>query len=468
MNKRKTPYVTKTVNEFTAPDLEEGALEIVTALSLPEEMKRPIRFANQYSCDRTAVVIPWQELKVNWNAPTAASQLPASDLLFFVFRNPLCRLIYYLATAVAYVYQWAFLDLSTGVPISGIKLYCPGGLTTAASPLFATPVGANKPHGNILYPRYTSEGVAGDYTFLWGDNPAAVAGTYGNILISCTADPGGGNIYCYELRFGQRVLQATIPFVGLTLAYTFKVPHNGYYSFGFAPNNSTFIQVQTTNASGASMWCHLADKDINLNMSNIEAIRSLGAAFRFSNEASDLNRQGNIVQVQIPGGEDWLTFSNSGYNGVAAFSSEVQSRLARNGTDGFLKPTQDEDFAFQYPFVFGDNGVLTESYVDMQVTNYSFIACAISCTTPAGCDFILRVSPLNEYKTKNSWIDIQKSSHTTAQWIQALEVFKSMEQFYDNPVHVKQILSTIGKYARIAAIWGTKIAKVMAYLGKST
>ncbi len=127
----------------------------------------------------------------------------------------------------------------------------------------------------------------------------------------------------------------------------------------------------------------------------------------------------------------------------------MKSRVLAKGLYTFLKPAQERDFAMQTPFVLGPVS-MNEASFDLR-NSAGFLVMAASCVLPAGCDTLVHLSTFVEYRTRNLWTPIEKTPFTTDDWIAALEIFKSLEQFYDNPVHIREIIATIGRYARVGA-----------------
>lgn len=459
----------KALNEFTSKDLGKEAIQIVTALALPEEMDMTVRFADQFACEKTAVSLPWQLLKINWSAVAAQAALPVTDMMIFIFRNPLCRIIYYYPNnpVKSYQYNWWFssADVGAGAGGSTTSLSCIGNRKTFAVPLYAlvNSGSAGQPHGTILYPVYDSGGECNNYTFLWCDAQGSSANGVLNWLFS--TDPGAGTINVMKRVNGALVEVHQFSTTTSVLSYAWPISTgSGEYSFDVQTALTTSVTVNM-QCTGGTIWAHLCDKDLYSNMYHVQAIRTIGCAFRFSNEASPMNKQGDIVCCQASNADDWSNFALLGYPKVASYPGSRET-LAKNGADGFLKPLQQDDFKFLMPFSTSTVGNITESYLDENEVDFSFLVICASCTNTAGCDFVLRVSPLVEYKTSNTWIYQAVPSHTAADWIEALEIFKSLDQFYDNPVHFIEILKTIGKWASVASRWGKKIANVAAYLAK--
>jgi hypothetical protein len=101
-----------------------------------------------------------------------------------------------------------------------------------------------------------------------------------------------------------------------------------------------------------SSWAHLPASDIFANLSSVANSRILGTAFLLQNEASVMNKQGNVVAIQAPPNRDWYT-AYAALGGGANFYSSIfsdknaTSFLLETGCYGFKRPKSSQDFVFE-------------------------------------------------------------------------------------------------------------------------
>lgn len=434
----------KRIREATAGS--SAAARICARLALPEEGD-PIRYADQYTAEKTAIANPYREDKINWSTVSANAQIPSTDMILFLFRDALRHSIRYdpNAAVASASYTWKFATNNVIANTSQLGFV---NRRYPLQPVWAEATTTYRPHGTYLYTGRDEECDQSEMGFIWIDSTAAAQATMSFVF---AADPGTLNngIEIWRWENGEATMVQSLNLVAATLSYLLvALPAvSGYY--GIAITTALASSLTTVgHTTSSSQWCHLPVKNIDLNQNDITGMRVLGAGMRWTNEAAPLNKQGNIVACASGPGESWQTFATNGYNFIAAYP-DMKSRLLANGMYTFLKPQQEADFAMQQPFILGTSGVVESSYKLRQTSG--FVVAAASCVLPAGCDTILHISSFVEYRTRNLWTPIEKTPFTTEDWIAALELFKSLEQFYDNPVHIRDILGTIGRYARVGS-----------------
>lgn len=425
-----------------------AAARICARMALPEEGD-PIRYADQYTAEKTAVANPFREDKINWSTVPAAGaqQLAATDMMLFLFRDALRHTIRYDPNSAGALCDitWMFSSGSAIVSTSELGVAIQ---TKVLQPVWGAATSVYRPHGDYLYCGRDEECDESDMGFMYIDSTTLYPGL---LTLNFTGDPGTRTnaIEIFRWIDGEAVRVMTQnTTAGTTLYSLISLPTvSGYYGLKVAVA-ATATALAVSHRCQSSIWCHQPVRNIALNQNDITGIRILGAGMRWTNEAAPLNKQGNIVACASGPGETWQTFAAGGYNFIASYP-DMRSRLLASGLYTFLKPQQEQDFSMQQPFILGPLGV-NEAHFTLRHRS-GFVVAAASCVLPAGCDTILHVSSFVEYRTRNLWTPIEKTPYTTEDWIAALEIFKSLEQFYDNPVHIRDIIGTIGRYARVGA-----------------
>jgi hypothetical protein len=126
----------------------------------------------------------------------------------------------------------------------------------------------------------------------------------------------------------------------------------------------------------------------------------------------------------------------------AAFPNGWVTRFGANGQYGYLKPEDEEDLQFvSSADVNGDDW--TTIYFPL-IETCPFIVFVASVAVAAGRETSVRICSHVEYQTNDSWADVQPSSNLVDSWIDATKILNNVEQFWDNPSHVENLLTRIG------------------------
>lgn len=449
------------------------------------------RFRNDFSCVPTAAAAPKRTLKKEWNLATKPvgydtnmNYLTDDMSAIFIFRNHLRNTIHYdlnpkpgddnckfryLAHHNASSPSPNVLAINPGEerdlrPYSWH--YSPGGTITDPN------AGGTEwaPHGPILYPGEddTRNGV-------WIDAVDNV--NPGRVFLTSTVDiPVGENVRLYVYKYnggawapaGTSTIPAgtlaTASFNGAAALYPCVVPINepDYYAFKVENNCTISVGIQicfVSDPAQGSSWAHLPMGGLlPSNIQNFSEIRIMSGSIFIQNEAAELVKQGNICQAQISGGQDWFhTLANVQDPGlfdvVASYSQTRVGQLAKGGYS-FLKPTSEDDFDYHRDSLVAvlSNGIpgVTQSAFDLRTPN-DYLCIVMSAGTPGAGDVMVTIQNAVEYKTNNLWLERQIPDTTEAEWRLAMRGVATMVQHYENEIHWRSILRTLGSIASAAA-----------------
>lgn len=331
-------------------------------LALPIDYP-PVRVADTYSADETALARVVSKKKVVWDSGlnigqvASGRQLPSNDWGAFIFPSLLRNTVYYnvLSTGTAAL-SWTqnfvknYNQLTTTFQIealNGTMMVEPAGLVPAAGQL--------APHGNFLFC-----GKADNRVGFWVD--AMDPGYLATITVTLSAAlPTGASCAIVALLWtGARWTTTHRGSINAGGTFGTVIIHSsGYWAIELAfscaagdevANPSTF--TMTMESTTTSCWSHRPVTDLFANVASIGNERILGCAFLLQNEASVMNKQGNVVAMQAPPNRDWYT-TYAGNGGGANFYSNVfadksaTTFLLETGCYGFKRPKSSQDFAFE-------------------------------------------------------------------------------------------------------------------------
>jgi len=430
---------------------------IVASICLPDEYA-PVRIRDAYSAVPTAVAKATEESKASWSTATVDTLLPATDMVIFYFRNSLRHWIKFNHNpgALVQAYSWKF-DASAANP-SLFPLVGPLGVYEL-EPSYADGAVGFQPHGARL-----PAGIDKGHKYIWVDATAASNATI-NIVLTNAPAADTGNLQVVRWIDGRRVVTQTTPFVPAQAAYSFNIPANGYYSIVINQLSGAvnFASCTVGMSSGAPCWEHHMLTGYNINIAKVQSYAITAGCVLWRNTASFENAQGDMGSVQIGNGVGWETVAGSGsYSGIAsAFPNNWKSRFCPKGMYGFLKPEDAEDLAMVSDVDLSPGGFSSMAFpLDDRAP---FLCFAASVVPTAGRETTLRFATHIQYQTNDTWADVRQPDSTRQDWENALTVVTSVEQFHDNPVHITDILASIGRYGPIAANIASQLLGIFGF-----
>lgn len=440
---------------------------IIAAIALPNEYD-PVRIRDAYSSVPVAVAKATEDAKLSWATATVDTFIPASDMVIFFFRNALRNRIQYNhnPTGAIYAYDWRY-DGSSATP-GLFPILGPLGVFEL-EPSYAdqrASLGSFAPHG----PRLPS-GIDKGHQYIWVDGSVAAPTI---MAVTLGAAPGVGdvgNIQVVRWSDGKRQVVFTVPLasavaiypVGNPLAAGNTIP--GYYSIviNHTAGTTNFLSATVVSDAQCPAWEHHMLTGYNINIAKVQSYAITAGGLLWRNTASFENAQGDIGAVQVGNGVGWETVAAAGgYSGIASqFPKNWSSRFFAKGTYAYLKPEDAEDLAMVSDVDLAPGGFATMSFpLDERAP---FLCFAASCATAAGRETSIRSAVHIQYQTNDTWADVRQSDNTRKDWEDAFTAVSTMEQIYDNSVHIGMILATIGQYGSIALDLGSKVLSLFGY-----
>lgn len=435
---------------------------IVAATCLPDKYP-PVRVRDSYSTKPVAVAKATSEVKINWATQTDGI-LPATDMVLFLFRNAARHFIYYDGNPSNLVYNYVWGTAADSATPTQFPLTHAGATSSLGvhdiDPGFATPTSAYAPHGPILF-----AGEAEGHKYMWMDGGGRYSFTWTK---SGAANDNIVSISLYQYVDGRRKLIRTdanntpgaLPANSVSSFefgpgyYNFQISHlegsDILQSVSITSSNALYSSPPPPGGVGQPVWCHRPVNGFLTNLNKVQSYAITASALLWRNTASYQNAQGNFGATQCGKGVGWETVAAAGgYSAIAQeYSNQWNSRFAAKGEYAFIKPEDAEDFQMNDDVEQGQTSWSTCTFPLNERSGFLVFAASVAET--AGRDTTVRLATHIQYETTDSWSDIRPPTSIRKDWEDAMSALTTMEQFYENPTHIREILASIGKYGRVA------------------
>lgn len=435
----------------------------------------PVRVADTYSANETAVAQTVTKQKITWDAGqvlTAANgrQLPLTDWGAFIFPSLLRHQVVYtiLGPQAVVITNWTY---QAAKKVDGTQLNLDvktdmGQFDVEPGVYIAT--GQTQPHGLLQFCG-TGAGKVGvwiDATSDAGMNATVTVTFNRNLPTASTAE-----LISYQWVNGRWTLfNKTSVGAGLAIISYSGFVTSGYYAFAIGmlnPNLDNLIPTTYTlqiQCRCTSSWAHHYVNHALLNLQNIGRNRVLGTSFLLQNEASVMNKQGNVVAMQIPAGLDWYqAFAGSGLGFYSTLFDDDNSRtfLLETGIYGFKRPKGSQDFDWENEVdnlsvpngttaTGGSVGFVSRAYFQLDCP-CDFLALAASANTLGAGDCLLSTAAGLEYTTQNSWLEKSTPVISESAFKLGIATLREVDQFYENPIHIPSLMDAISSGMRTMA-----------------
>jgi hypothetical protein len=437
-------------------EAKNGIERIILTQTMPENSE-PVRYSSPYTTLPTAVAPIYRTLPAPWLGTTTWSstkqQLPATDMMAAVFRCPQRAAIVYDANPsnTNFQYQWYGCTDSVTVvnPTASFSTTVFNGqMKYLKTPYAVSLTPTYSPHETFQYaltdtsgrPRYIElESTTAVTCTVTGTASASVT-----MSLTLWTDDGPNENFIFQTQ----TLSAG------TANFALTVPNRGYYAVAiYTANTGTYTVSALIYSCSSSVFRHLALPNLAANLASTDGIRISSMSIRYTNEASDLNKQGKIVGYQVPQGEHWDDYINN-YQTVSGAPQAVQLPID-NGIYGYAKLTQPSDIDLNDYFLIS-NGVICDSFAPIDQKS-AFLLVYAQVTTPAGQDGYFTLAYHLEYQTTDIWRTLGYPKYTTAMFDAAIESIKVLPQWYENPSHWENL------WAKIKSVAGTVASGLVKY-----
>jgi len=451
--------------------MTDEAFAVASMMVLPGDFP-PIRVADTYSADETAITQVKNRSKVTW--PSGSALTPSTSRLqldpdlwaCFAFPSLLRHRVNYVVlnetgTPSGAEYD-AIFDLTT---MSTTYTMVPG--VFALDPTLMTFVtGAYAPQGQTYWCG-KGDGRVG----IWLDaSPTGIASFGLNAISPANFCEGLWTITIRRFYAGDWMFYGKTTFnttgSGSPVYQSCDITHSGYYNVEVTwqpgdltlPTGNQMEFKLRAFSQMASAWRHNSATDLNLNISSINAARALGLSVLVQNEASVMNRQGNIIGLQCPAGTDWQTYyggSTSAVYSQAFQDQRTKSFLLEKGIYGFKRPKSVQDFNFEYDIfsavpIQNPNSTATSlTYIKAAwfplMCPCDFLMVAASASAAGAGDCVLTTSLGIEYRSSNSWLETTTPVISRQAFEMGIASLREFDQWYENPIHWGSLAKNISK-----------------------
>lgn len=414
--------------------------KILRALFLPKIYGDEFRLASEGAGMKSAAAnMSVNYNSANWENATADNQIPAQDLMGFLFGNALRAFILFEHNPTGQTFTYALQNLlGTGTSFS-LPLFN----NTQIVPRYAASTSAYAPHGPILFPGYDE---AGNY-YVWVDNGTALGANSLDVNLNVGAAGTAGMVTWYRWDGKHAVLHDQTQFAAAQQLYTTRPPVGGAYMFAkvYTADATVTSCTVTINCSQGS-WGHHPVSDVTTLMTNAFGIRVNSATVKVQNNASFNNKNGDFTTVTVSKSLPWCQIASSADN--LSTLQNYRDRPADNGYFGVILPDSDEDVSEFYDDIAADSnrGGAINQFAFPLSERRPYKAIGLTVPIKEGRSFTWDVTHTIEYITNNKLVGQGVSQVSEDSVKAAIVIASTMETDYDNPTHWKDIVSTIGKY----------------------
>lgn len=420
-------------------------VHIQGAIAAPQVVP-PERFSTEYAGKPTAIANPWTIEDYPWGATNNPNDSPlgASELFLVAFRDPVRNHVFYNENPGA-----GQSDLQAWItPLSGTSsVAVPEYDSTGAVNEFEDDLhipfwkatSTFQPHGPYLY---AGSDERSERTYRWFDKGETVKVLVGT-NVSTDIDVDLSLDLFEQDALIEEAFRATGTATGTSVEVEIEVTKGGYYSLHLFATFAapTTFSVSATSTCTSAMFCHRPIPGFASNQMAIDGIRMTGVAAMYTNNAAPLQRAGTIAGFQVPKETDWQQYV--GTLSLVSKSNGARTMEIQNGLYGFLKPTENEDFELQDVFATDPvSGTITASYFSLRNPK-SFLILRGSVVPSDGRSGYFTISNSVEYLTSDVWRQLDIPRTDADIYKKALSEIKGIDQWHENPLHIKELFSKI-------------------------
>jgi len=445
------------------------AIRILSSLTLPKE-SAPVRVGSAYGSDPTATAKLFRRLNAIWPTGELASDIPINDTAAFFFRDALR----------AMVYNYGIETSDQSSYIGNCELII-NNTPSTAYPRYTGPLAVDlsnstiAPHGEFLY-----AGRNGRTDPLRGF--LCSAGSTINITVpATTALLPATHILITVRKFEADVwVEQNVYSTPATTGgvYAFSVAVTGYYAFdasvdvfgtGTPAVMSLTFQSFMSGTGMSSMWAQLPLPNLEDVLPVVKAFRVTSVSGMLTNTASPLNRQGQLVGMQLPKETNFLDYLD--FDDVSGLAKSETLNVV-NGMYGFLKPTSEDDFEMQvFQYSSGTSDVPVD-YVFEIIPQSDFLNIHAQVNIQGGQQAYWTPAYNVEYESVSQWSELRVSEAKEADLMIALSLLPSVPQWHENDFHfsdiwdwIKDTASTVWDGVKeVASVVGPVVGAVAPFL----
>jgi len=441
-----TPKVGASVNQKAA------TTAIIAALSLPASSP-PVRWpGGGFDSDPTAVASPFTLQPIAFPVPSG-TDIPApmvqsaTTLPIFAFRDPMRSVVVYTANPspgssnVISVYVGQFYDATEGIIQSWPVSLGPNPINPAYFSCIST---AWQAHGPVLY---LGASPSKNRRFFWLNRCDTLVFT----LTGLTSDSAGAiTLYNWSGAADANAGEQTFSGAGTT-TFTFGTADGvsgvqpGYYAAELDCSAAAPATVSMSFTVNQDCFSHLALKNFSSNLPFIQKARVTAVSLMLTNTSQVLDLAGENACMQMKAPKHWFNAAFGNFSSIQSLKG-CTNMIAREGSYGFLKPLEEDDFKMNAHWSYDPNlGCLMDSFYPLaEKSDYLLIFSKVD--NVLGQAGFFTAAHAVEYETDDVWRDTQLCHLTNAQALLACKAVQQIEQWHKNALHLDEIWSKIKSF----------------------
>lgn len=412
-----------------------------------------IRYNDGASSTPSAARVLSQELNLNWATATVDRNIPATEQMVFLFRDPLRATIFYdhNPSRSNFTYQLYDADFND-------TTFYTSGASTILNFAWGTCTTAYQPHGPRLFP-LRQNGQTG----IWCDNDGTNFSTLQFTVDDATAIAGDsfncyywtGNSWLVSQMFYGINGAATYTMTGLT-----NIPVGGaYFSVVFNKAKTSSVSSMTVSlvcgsGTGPSVWCHRPISNIIELLPIVESVRVVAASLRWINDSPQLDESGKIVSVCVAPTHPWsqVAVSQSNLTQINGY----KTRQAKMGLHTYLKPAAQDD-----SFTYNGKGIVKNTAPGSSIVSTSFkstgnspyVVASMNVANTNARDTSVTVTHAIEFITDSKIQECRMPDASVETWNKALALLAPLPQHNDADIDLRDLLNGGGsKRAKTQAV----------------
>lgn len=427
------------------PPLTEEYSHIQGAIVAPQIIP-PERYSTEYASKPSALANPWTIEDYPWSSsvnPNFAPPLGATELMVAVFRDPIRNHIFFdqngAGAQSSYAARFTPQESHSAVPLVNLTLGSRAVFDDDLEIPYWVASNPYQPHGPTLY---AGTDEHSERTYRWFDE---------NEVLGISALLGGSTTWGLTVSLDQfkedAILEDAVVGSGSGTSTTplvlTTITEGGYYSIHvfLTLGAAQTIEFSASAVTSGSVFCHRPIPGFQTNQLAVDGIRVTGVSCMYTNNAALIQKAGTITGYQVPKETDWTQFIGP----LSLLSRLNDSRTIdiQNGMYGFLKPTETEDFDLQEVFAVDPvSGVLTSSYFSLRNVK-SYLMLRGTIVPPDGRSGYLTIANSVEYLTTDVWRPVDIARTDPDIYKKAMQELKHIDQWHENPTHVKELFKSI-------------------------
>jgi len=398
----------------------------------------PVRIGNAFGAEPTCAAAPAPQISVDF--PSSGTK----DTSFFMFRDAARSFIFqrYVDTLTEYQTDWDDISPTGSAIILGGGTY---DVNCGPAYKILPTDDAEAAHGPVAFPGRLSDP---QLDMFWLQNGQ----TMSLEIQSGAAWQIGTTLKLMKSIDGEALKECdSFSGDGTTKVKSFLITWGeGYYGWQLIVNQSGVqesgpMRVGFSIPAETWIWAHLPIPGILSNLNSVTGIQVNAVAMLLTNNASEMVRNGSVLQRQLGEGAYWQKYTS--YASVAEARGLPPIPLV-NGFYHFLKPTCPDDFEWQ-KVIDADANPLNPNRMWYPIkSSFQFAVMAIKLNVDgnfSGQDMTLTLATGFEYTSPDRWREAKPAALRNHEFLLMIELLRYCPTAHENPFHMKDLANFLKK-----------------------